>query len=352
MLKLEEFRPHFLSFYDAVVDHQDGVLQAGDFAKHSSAFADFLGVLQGRLEWELPLLDVFSEARDLGLQFHRNCTSLLQEIEGDQVRPETVLALQRDLEAIRHCQSELPVFCDVEAFNDILVLATQAKLDPVNLNRSAILQRLPLALNWVDGKERSWQYFAALFPDAEVLPNMVAQVFNALKGACGGIYASFEEQDAGEGLEEACRLLITALKELSQLELQRLKLESEEFGDLEIALGRALMGCEMFETLPGGGRREVDRYLLMRTQTLESLKLQLMCADQEDPPREKLVSSLSRSLGELGQAWSKGPGQTSEREVVEAIIDWEEEFQEKLYGGQAPPEPVVDATLFEEVKVS
>lgn len=167
MLKYEEFRPQFVSFGRHISARRAGQLTLQEFAEHREAFGAFLVQLEARLNWEAPLVALFSEAGETLAELPQHLTTLRQELENDGIESGAAEDLHRSLERFRHLQAQLPVMCDVEVFNEILLLAGPVKEQARALDREALLQRLPAALDWLNAQEASWSLFGALF---EIIP--------------------------------------------------------------------------------------------------------------------------------------------------------------------------------------
>ena len=63
MLKPSDYRPHLAAFAEAQRRFHLGEMDEAGFELHARAFRIFLQQLQKRLNWDLPLLEGFSESK-------------------------------------------------------------------------------------------------------------------------------------------------------------------------------------------------------------------------------------------------------------------------------------------------
>lgn len=348
MIKIEEYRPHFLIFHRNL---EQG-LEPEDYQSHTLQFKQFLRGLEQRLRWELPLLANFSEAHEAFSGFpDRQFSELLEGLESPDPTPELlekVSELREALEVFRKYQEELPAFTDVQVFNEILILASTFQLNPRLFDPQPLQARLAPALQWLIDTETGWALFAGQFPQATALLERSLVAVGGIKAALGGLHTALEGEANFTELQPAGKILIQALKALAACESERFALERESFGAAgSIHLHRVHRALQL-GTFSPGVTSELNRYFSDRTRTLESLRLQLLC-DPSGPAEQ--VESLGRQFSQLTAAWRSAsqqspPDPDSLSHLLALCVDWEREF-EKL---SSPA--IIDATEFEEVTVS
>ena len=194
----------------------------------------------------------------------------------------------------------------------------------------------------VDPNAQPMEELKALGNPAVLLTLLVGMI------GCGGLFAALESEKAVSAAEaeQACRLLVDALKALSSVASHRRLVEFDEFATNDFRLARALLAHERTGSVPAEAQAEVNAYLRDRRQTLESLKLQLSC--REDHLGDAgVLHSLEHAFLRGAQDWSTNPG----KNVVVELMAWEERFRTEMQGpAQIPtPEVVIDASMFEEV---
>jgi hypothetical protein len=356
MIKVEEYRPHFVVFERYLRAQISQPTESEDAQVHYGHFLSFLEKLDERVRWELPLVLQFSEAGQLGNDFE----SLKKEVEEGLAGPpqtwallEAVEELHLLMEAIRRYQEHLPVFTDVEVLNEILLLAASAEDELKRLDPQSIQLRLPLALAWISDTESSWKLFASLHPEQMELARNGWHFLAGIKGALGGLHLALTQESEREEIVPACGVLVEALRALAECELARYRVEGAgKDSKLPISLlrGRRALLLDLF---PLEAISEVHRYFFDRSKTLESLRLQGLCQELPDhltqtvELRRHELLVLARDWRALSSKLPVAPSGISE--LLARCEAWEHQFQE-LRGPSS--EKCLDASGYEEVLVS
>jgi len=360
MLRLEEFRPHFHIFLRHLENWLEAQSEAVDYQTHSGQFRDFLKRLQDRVEWELPLVSSFSEAQDLVEGFpdlFQDVLALLDSEEPCEDLQDALCDLREAVETLRLYQQNLPLFTDVQALNEILILSAQRGLSSHAFNPQALAQRLPLALAWLADTQASWTLFEQLFDHDQGLrvSRQARHALAGIKGGLGGLHLALESESGPEEVQEAGQVLVAALKALAHSEAARFKIEREAFGAPgDIHLQRLQYQHQRGLPLSTESKAELHSYFNARCQTMESLRLQGLC--QEEPSEAyRTVDQRAAELSNLALSWQKLSQQASldPQSLTQLLGDcerWEQDFRE-LQGPEKSEAPL-DASLFEEVVVS
>lgn len=340
MLSIEEFRPHFLSFYRILESESDREAREAHFEQ----FSIFLEKLHQRVYWEAPLLKALDEGRRAGRDYETNLSVLLSRLNEGEVELESVKALHRSLEELYLCQEQLPVFTDAQAFNEILILLSGNLAGLTEAADEPLRARLGHALQWIEEKAHSWNHFFELFPEHSNWSEQVLSVFSALKGGCGGIFSALESGAIVIEGREAGEVLLNALTRLAELEAERYRRERGRFGEGDLALARVSESLALVGSLSEAGEGDFSSYLLTRARTLEGLKLKLAWEEAFASPRLGLAEEQSQELAAIVNRWRSG--ELGPQEIVERLEEWENQFRLQW---EVEVADQIDASQFEEV---
>jgi hypothetical protein len=267
MLSLSEYHPAFFSFAECCCELVEERISAREFAPVASAFARFLEQLQRRLNWELPLIEAFSEAASARELLVGPLQDLHARLLQGSPTPELLANLQSCLAALYRVQcffEQLPSFTDVGVINDLLLLGAQ---DPPPA-KEAIAHRIPILLEWIADLEAQWELFADLYPGHRGQQQLALTVVKALQGAAGGLHL-YTQGEGVDVLTEALKLMKNAVEELALLEQRRFQVESEHLqGSMDVRLSRGFQLLERDSTLPESYRRTLLQWVAEKQRQL------------------------------------------------------------------------------------
>ncbi len=358
MIKIEEFRPHFLIFQDFLRNQTSPPQDEPAYQAHRENFQKFLGRLRHRIEWELPLLSSYSEANGLGSELNElvdETLELLSDSEPSDDLNQNLEELHVFVEAIRRYQEHLPIFTDVQILNELLILAAADEIRGDTEEWEALRRRLPVALNWLSDTESSWRLFDILYPQNSLLLQHANHALAGIKGGLGGLHLALSGEAEPAELRRACEVMVQALKALAECERARFDVENATpERDKNLFLRRANRALSQGSPFPMEAVAELHRYFQDRSRTLESLRLQALC---QQWPAEQLepVDDLLKEFGGMAGRWGQisretPPVQQELSRLVADLYKWEDSFRSLYAGGM--PNDLIDASGFEEVLAS
>lgn len=326
MLTLQEYHPHFLAFAQVHAAYLEGDCEDSVFDDHCRAFESFLLRLQGRLNWELPLVSGYVEAQDAIRLLEEPLKNLTLRIQHQPASEAVATSLQDCLRAMHRVQcffAELPVFVDVAVVNELLVLGSASEA----LELEAIRHRLPFLLQWLGDLEASWNVFLTLYPHRESLVKKALFVIQAIKGGAGGIHL-FLEGEEQIGLHESIQLVVAALEALSPLEETRYWDEFEKISlSQDLILDRGAKLLALLGTLPPSYQAVLRKWVAAKSQAM----LDLQCL--ADPGSEERLAGLSQDLGLRAKEVQKFALDHSS--ILENLEQWRQQFEDVTKAGRS-----------------
>lgn len=329
MIKIEEFRPHFLLFEQYLEQWLVEQPDQETYKIHCGQFQRFLSRLQERIRWEYPLIRHREEAHAAFQKINGVVLSKAQHLLGE---PQPTHELKRTLreisaavETIRDQQETLPKFTEARIVNEILVLISHA--DSSYSQPAPLRERVPSALRWVGDAEMGWNLFARQFPGASSVYNSARQSLEALRATL----TALQETSGFEEAESLGRLLQEEVETLADLDAARLELEQSSTGwDGDLHLMRARRENESTAIVSAEAVSELHRYFSNRTRTLANLRVQLRGGSAREERVEK-IEKLSKEFTQLRSAWQSASTETPPNPETVSILlslcaNWETSF--------------------------
>ncbi len=248
MLAAPELLPPFVRFSNLLYRTAHGYAVPGSLEEGRERLLEDLQELRQRLAWELPLICGYSLGPTLGHQTAKATEALIafaeQPLHGD-VQAQFVPKLEALLNSLRETEvlrAQLPVFSDVRALSEMLILA-DAHLQSL-IDATPLMQRLPLLMDWVERTATDWTTYKRLFPDQEYAVDRVMALIAVMRQGLGGIYL-FLQGEAEEGLKEGLEGILRASQSMEPSAETRFHTESErvEFSP-DLRLERAWRGAD------------------------------------------------------------------------------------------------------------
>lgn len=248
MLAASELLPQFVRFSNLLYRTAHGYFVPVTLEEGRERLLEDLLELRQRLAWELPLICGYSLGPTLGHQTARATEALIafaQQTPGGDAQAEFVPRLDALLHSLRETEAlraQLPVFSDVRALNEMLILA-DAHLQSL-IDATPLRQRLPLLMDWVERTATDWTTYQRLFPDQQYAVDRVMALIAVMRQGLGGIYL-FLQGEAEDGLKEGLEGILRASQSMEPSAETRFHTESErvEFSP-DLRLERAWRGAD------------------------------------------------------------------------------------------------------------
>lgn len=226
MLKVTEYACEFQEYAWSLEEYQGQQINLSELKTRARQFLAFLDHLNGRLNWELPLIEAFSEARfaiENAVAALKTLQLWVQKSPGDPLALEHIEACLSHLERLQFFFDQLPTFTDVDIVNDLLLLGCQNPPPSPSL----LVQRLPALVEWIQDLDAHWEMFSQLHPQRKSLFEKFQKVHQDIQAVAGGLLLYCEGQ-TGESLESQLSRLKSLLERLAPLEETRFWEESEK----------------------------------------------------------------------------------------------------------------------------
>ena len=332
MIKIEEFRPHFVLFEQYLEQWLQRQPDSDTYRIHCGQFQRFLNRLQERVRWEYPLVSDQLEAKNA----YQNLTGvtmskaqyLLGEPQPTHELKNTLHQLCLSIESIRNLQVALPKLSEVRILNEILILISRRQAESFDIE--PLQMRLPSATKWVSDSEMGWALFARQFPGVTSIHEPARISLAALKAELEKMAMALREADLSS-LTAAAESVERESQTLTSFEAARLQLEknnSDWEGDVHLL--RARRENESRAIVSAEAVSELHRYFSNRTRTLANLRLQHR---GRNPREEKveLVEKLSKEFAQLRSAWQSAcletpPNPESVSILLSLCANWETSF--------------------------
>lgn len=248
MLAAPELLPQFVRFSNLLYRDAHGYAVPCSLEEGRERLLEDLRELRQRLAWELPLICGYSLGPTLGHQTAKTLEGLISFAEqpvGHDVQAQYVQRLEALLGSLRETEvlrAQLPVFSDVRALSEMLILA-DAHLQSL-IDATPLMQRLPLLMDWVERTATDWTTYKRLFPDQEYAVDRVMALIAVMRQGLGGIYL-FLQGEAEDGLKEGLEAILRASQSLEPSVETRFHTESErvEFSP-DLRLERSWRGAD------------------------------------------------------------------------------------------------------------
>ncbi|MCA9775861.1 MAG: hypothetical protein KC800_04060 [Candidatus Eremiobacteraeota bacterium] len=332
MIKIEEFRPHFVLFDQYLEQWLQRQPDLDTYRIHCGQFQRFLNRLQERVRWEYPLVSAQPEAKNAYQKLTGVTMSKAQYLLGEpQPTHELKNTLQElclSIESIRNLQVALPKLSEVRILNEILILISQRQAE--SFDTEPLQTRLPSAIKWVSDSEMGWSLFARQFPGATSVHEPAQRSLAILKAELQKMETDLREADLSS-LTAAAESVRRESQTLASFEATRLQLEKDTSGwEGDVHLLRARRENESRAIVSAEAVSELHRYFSNRTRTLANLRLQNRGRNPREEKSER-VEKLSKEFTQLRAAWQSAcmetpPNPESVSILLSLCANWETSF--------------------------
>ena len=321
MLSPSDYQPHFASFVEAQRRLHEGEMEESDFPLHARSFRTFLQQLQQRLNWELPLLEGFSESK-VPIQLLVDPLQGLTEMVKVYPEQEIVIVSLRDCQRLlqRVCWffEQLPVMVDVPIINELLILASfEGDINPI-----PVQQRLPYLMEWLADMEYGWKTFRLLHPHRQSMVDKALFTLQALKGAAGGLYLYLEGQDP-QGLHNGLKLMLNALEALAPLqETRTLEEMQQSMFSPDLCLERGSQLLRQLGSIPPEYSRELKKWADEKAGLMSQLSSYLWVSNTDCPEAAHLADEIQELLGNVSNILA-----LDQLSYLQKLEQWRSDFE-------------------------
>ncbi|MBT9582907.1 hypothetical protein IV102_06130 [bacterium] len=321
MLRLSNYQPHFASFAEAQRRFHEGDLDEPDFQLHARSFRTFLQQFQQRLNWELPLLEGFSESKapvQLLVDPLQGLTEMVKAYPEQEIVRINLHNCERLLQRVDWFFQQLPVMVDVPIVNELLILASAEG----DINPTPVQQRLPLLMEWVADLEEGWKTFLLLNPHRRSLVDKALFTVQALKGAAGGLYLYLEGQDP-QGLRNGLKLMVNALEALAPLQETRTleEMQQSTFSP-DLCLERGFQLLRRLGSLPPKYPSELRKWTDEKSGLMSQLNSYLWVSNTDCPQAAQLAQELHELLGNVSNILA-----LDQSSCLQKLEQWRRDFE-------------------------
>jgi len=281
MLNVTEYLPQFQAFAQLQLAYANGEMDDSELDLHAQTFCRSLEHLQGRLNWELPLLGGFSEA-NAAIKFATEpLERLLLRLRSNPAEELILANLEQcanALERIQYFFQQLPTFVDVEVVNELLILGAQPDPKPEHIQH-----RLEAVMGWLREVESGWEEFRQLYPARHNLALRAEAEIEKIKTAVGALYL-YTQGEEPDILRPSLGQLVRTLESLAPLEETRFWDESQDSTfSPDLRLERAAKQLTLHGRLPQRYQANLLRWIDEKFLVLAEISGWLRISGYHDP---------------------------------------------------------------------